>query len=224
MPGGIIYAIVSRGTVILSEFATSTGNFQVVTQRILEKIPATGDSKLTYVFDRYLFHYIAKNGIVFMCMADDSFGRRIPFAFLEDIKTKFEMEAGDTAQSAPPYGLQSFSKVLDQQMEFFNTNPNADRFRQVRGEIDQVKNVMVHNIERVLERGERIEDLVDKTSNLNSQSFGFRKGATLLRRQMWWKNSKLVAILIVVSLLLLYFIVAMACGFPGWQNCVHRPN
>ena len=38
-------------------------------------------------------------------------------------------------------------------------------FRQV----DEVKNIMVDNIERVLERGEKIELLVDKTDNLRFQ-------------------------------------------------------
>lgn len=30
--------------------------------------------------------------------------------------------------------------------EYFSTNPNADRIKQAQGEIEQVKDVMVHNI------------------------------------------------------------------------------
>ena len=37
------------------------------------------------------------------------------------------------------------------------------------GQVDEVKNIMVDNIERVLERGEKIELLVDKTDNLRFQ-------------------------------------------------------
>lgn len=62
----------------------------------------------------------------------------------------------------------------------------------MRGEIDEVKEVMVANIERVLERGEKIELLVDKTDNLNQQAFRFKKQSTYLRRALWWKNCKLV--------------------------------
>jgi Synaptobrevin len=36
--------------------------------------------------------------------------------------------------------------------------------------VDEVKNIMVENIERVLERGEKIELLVDKTDNLRFQA------------------------------------------------------
>lgn len=70
--------------------------------------------------------------------------------------------------------------------------------KQVHGEIEQVKDVMVHNIERVLERGERIELLVDKTDNLNQQAFAFKKRSTQLKRAMWWKNTKIMAMIVLV--------------------------
>ena len=53
-----------------------------MTQNILDCIPDK-DAKCTYVYDRYLFHYVREAGIVYLCMADEAFGRRIPFAFLE---------------------------------------------------------------------------------------------------------------------------------------------
>ena len=47
---------------------------------------------------------------------------------------------------------------------------------------------------RVLERGEKIELLVDKAENLNQQAFKFRKQSTALKRAMWLKNLKLYAL------------------------------
>ncbi|KAF9984176.1 hypothetical protein BGZ75_004253 [Mortierella antarctica] len=205
----IIYALVARGSVILAEYTNSSGNFTTVTEAILAKIPPN-NSKLTYAYDRYLFHYICEDGVTYMCMADDTFGRRIPFAFLLDIKERFLAHYGrERAMVALPYGMNEFSKTIAKQMEYFSTNPNADRIKQVQGEIEQVKDVMVHNIERVLERGERIELLVDKTDNLNQQAFAFKKRSTALKRTMWWKNTKLTIILGGVVVFLIYLII---CG------------
>ncbi|KAF9148686.1 hypothetical protein BG015_009571 [Linnemannia schmuckeri] len=216
----IIYALVARGTIILAEYTNSSGNFTTVTEAILEKIPPN-NSKLTYVYDRYLFHYICHDGLTYMCMADDTFGRRIPFAFLQDIKTRFlTAYSRERAMSAMvPYGMNEFSKTIAKQMEYFSTNPEADRIKQVQGEIEQVKDVMVHNIERVLERGERIELLVDKTDNLNQQAFAFKKRSTQLKRTMWWKNTKLTIILTAVIVFFIYLIICSACGFPFWSSC-----
>ncbi|KAF9129038.1 Vesicle-associated membrane protein [Mortierella sp. 14UC] len=216
----IIYALVARRTIILAEYTNSSGTFTTVTEAILAKIPPN-NSKLTYVYDRYLFHYICHDGLTYLCMADDTFGRRIPFAFLQDIKTRFLSQySQERAMSAMvPYGMNEFSKTIAKQMEYFSTNPEADRIKQVQGEIEQVKDVMVHNIERVLERGERIELLVDKTDNLNQQAFAFKKRSTALKRTMWWKDTKLTIILTSVVVFLIYLIICSACGFPFWSSC-----
>ncbi|KAK9717141.1 hypothetical protein K7432_006416, partial [Basidiobolus ranarum] len=142
----LIYGLVARGSVILAEHANSSGNFTSVTQHILEKIPPN-NSKLTYVYDRYLFHYVCQDGIVYMCMADDSFGRRVPFAFLEDMKSRFlSSYSVDRAKTAPAYGMNEFSRTIAKQMEFFSHNPNAYKVSQVLREIEQLKDVMVQNI------------------------------------------------------------------------------
>ena len=82
-------------------------------------------------------------------------------------------------------------------------------------EIDDVKNIMTQNIERVLERGERIDLLVDKTDRLGAGAHDFRVRSRGLRRRMWWKNVKLMVLLGVVVVFLLYLFIGFGCGLPG---------
>lgn len=58
--------------------------------------------------------------------------------------------------------------------------------------IYQVRNVMIENIDKVLERGDRLELLVDKTANIQNKAFRFRKQTRQFRNSMWWRNCKLV--------------------------------
>ena len=44
----------------------------------------------------------------------------------------------------------------------------------VQSEIDQVKDIMVANIDVIIERGEKLELLVDKTEHLATNSVTFR--------------------------------------------------
>ena len=46
----------------------------LATQTILSKIPPN-NSKLTYVWEQYLFHYISEGGFTYLVMADDAAGR-----------------------------------------------------------------------------------------------------------------------------------------------------
>ena len=67
------------------------------------------------------------------------------------------------------------------------------QFSDVRGKLDDVKDVMVKNIEMVLERGEKLELLVDKTDRLNATAFTFERSSRRLKEQMFWKKVKLVS-------------------------------
>eukprot|EP01112_Ceratiomyxa_fruticulosa_P007955 TRINITY_DN206_c0_g1_i1.p1 TRINITY_DN206_c0_g1~~TRINITY_DN206_c0_g1_i1.p1 ORF type:complete len:255 (+),score=45.25 TRINITY_DN206_c0_g1_i1:206-970(+) len=220
----IIYSLVARGSVVLAEFTNTSGNFTTVTRRILDKIPTTNDSKMSYVYDRHIFHYIVEDGMTYLCMADEEFGRRIPFAFLEDVKGRFRSTYGDKGRTAIAYGMNAdFSRVLQNQMDYYSHNPSADKIAKVQGGIDEVKGLMVTNIEKVLERAERIELLVDRTENLNQQAFRFKKQSNQLKRAMWWKNVRLMIVLAVVIIVVIYFIVSFACGFT-FQKCRAEAN
>jgi len=98
-------------------------------------------------------------------------------------------------------------------MDYYSNGTNTDRILKVRKEIDEVKSIMVENIEKVLERGEKIELLVEKTDNLSHESFTFHSKSKDLKRHMWWKNFKITLILILVVLAIIYFIIAAFCGF-----------
>ncbi|KAG6547318.1 hypothetical protein Mapa_011255 [Marchantia paleacea] len=209
----ILYALVARGTVVLAEFSAASGNASTVARRILEKLPTSGDSRVSYSQDRHIFHIMKADGLTFLCMANDTFGRRIPFAYLEDIQMRFVKTYGRGALTALAYAYNDeFSRVLHQQMEYFSSNPNADTINRVKGEIAEVRQVMVENIDKVLERGDRIELLVDKTATIHDNTFRFKKQSRRLRQALWIKNAKLLASLTCVIVIILYIIIAFFCG------------
>ncbi|KAH8499331.1 hypothetical protein H0E87_018019 [Populus deltoides] len=208
----IIYAVVARGTVVLSEFSAVTGNSGAVARRILEKLPSEADSRLCFSQDRYIFHILRSDGLTYLW--------RIPFSYLEDIQMRFMKNYGRVAHHAPAYAVNDeFSRVLHQQMEFFSSNPSANTLSRVRGEVGEIRTIMVENIEKILERGDRIELLVDKTATMQDGAFHFKKQSKRLRRALWMKNAKLLALLTCVIVLLLYIIIAACCGGITLPSC-----
>ena len=65
---------------------------------------------------------------------------------------------------------------------------------------------------KVLDRGERIELLVDKTDHLQQESFVFRREARQLKNKLWWKNVRLWLVIAAVAIMLLYIAAAVICG------------
>ncbi|KAF7299163.1 Vesicle-associated membrane protein [Mycena indigotica] len=215
----LIHALVARGSTILAEHQAGKRNFSQATEKILSKIPPN-DSKLTYVWEEYLFHYIKEGGLTYLVMADDSAGRRMPFAFLADLQRKFLGAPSSSGSSElPAHGLQgSFGPTIAALMNTYNTAPPEDALAQAQNQLNQVKDIMVQNVEQILSRGERIELLVDKTDVMAGQATAFRRGARTVRRQMWWRNSKITALCFLVGLVFLWILVAQFCG-AGLNQC-----
>lgn len=162
---------------------------------------------------------MVNNGLTYLCMAEREFGNRIPFRFLEEVEKKFVPIHGEAAKSALAMSLNSsFKKHLKQLVEFHN-NPQNDSISSVKGKIDEVKGVMIANIDKVLERGDQLDQLVVRTEELTTVSTDFRVKAKKLKNTMFWKNFKLLLILIFIILLIIGAIVWFVCGFPLFHNC-----
>lgn len=69
---------------------------------------------------------------------------------------------------------------------------------------------MRENINKVSQRGERLDALQDKTDNLAVSAQGFRRGANRVRKQMWWKDMKMRICLVAVIIILIVVIVVPA--------------
>lgn len=215
----IIYSLIARGTTVLVDYTETTGNFQQITGSILQKIPLHDDTKCTYVSGSYHFHVIVNDGIIFLCMADEDFGKRQPYAFLEEIKRRFENSSlKQRARTAHAYEFKrDFGQVLASQMALFSDTgyDDTDQIAKVRREVNEVKGVMTQNIEKVLERGERIDVLVGKAEELDHSAQSFHRQSTRLRKHMWWQNKKMCLLLIFVLLVIIGVIVLVALGVEG---------
>ncbi|KAK2751153.1 hypothetical protein FQN57_000228 [Myotisia sp. PD_48] len=239
----LLYACIAHRSTIIAEHSvpgTSSTSASSLASIILPKITHKSPEKLTYTHDRLFIHYIADSpssehensqlpdshaALTYLVVASAEQGRRIPFAFLVELKRKFlasyDPETTDFT-TLPAYGCASFNHDLRALLNTFNTTPPADSLASARKEIDNVRDIMTENIERVLERGERIDTLIDKTDRLGSSARDFRVRSRDLRRRMWWKNAKVMVLLVVVILFLVYLFVGMGCGLPAWGKCVGK--
>lgn len=197
----------------MAEYSAGAGNFGSVAARILAKI-SPANARQAYAYDRHLFNYVVSDGLVFLCMTDEAFEKRLAFAFLDDVKRRWSVAFANRGATAARYAMNDeFARVLQKQMDFFASNdPAADKLGAINKNVEEVKGIMVSNIEKVLERGEKIELLVDKTEKLNEAGFKFKKSSTALKRQMCLKNAKITAVIVLVVLIIIVVIVMSVCG------------
>ncbi|KAL0865561.1 hypothetical protein Bca101_044679 [Brassica carinata] len=229
----LIYSFVARGTVILVEFTDFKGNFTSIAAQCLQKLPSS-NNKFTYNCDGHTFNYLVEDGFSYVVkmaftlnepkgsdsycvVAVESAGRQIPMAFLERVKEDFNKRyGGGKAATAQANSLnKEFGSKLKEHMQYCMDHPDEiSKLAKVKAQVSEVKGVMMENIEKVLDRGEKIELLVDKTENLRSQAQDFRTTGTQMRRKMWLQNMKIKLIVLAIIIALILIIVLSVChGF-----------
>lgn len=84
----------------------------------------------------------------------------------------------------------------------------------IQAQIDDTVGIMRENINKVAERGERLDSLQDKTDNLAVSAQGFRRGANRVRKAMWLKDFKMkICLVIGVIILIVVIVVPIAVHF-----------
>ncbi|KAL6465994.1 hypothetical protein MHYP_G00261270 [Metynnis hypsauchen] len=88
----------------------------------------------------------------------------------------------------------------------------VDRVKALQSQVDGVKDIMTQNVDRILARGERLDDLMDKSEDLQAGAQNFKQTSQKVARAYWWKNVKLIMVIIVVVVVIVLIIVLLATG------------
>ncbi|KAF1335496.1 Vesicle-associated membrane protein, partial [Globisporangium splendens] len=130
--------------------------------------------------------------------------------FLKHINQLFDNEFGIRGK-ATKLKLdmnRDFAPTLKKQMETYSSAKGAEKLQALKKDLDSVKDNVQQNISKVLERGDKIELLVDKSEQLSSQSAAFAQTSKNLRRHLWLQNVKMMIAIgaIIVLLLVLFYL------------------
>eukprot|EP00090_Calanus_glacialis_P042667 TRINITY_DN7564_c0_g1_i1.p1 TRINITY_DN7564_c0_g1~~TRINITY_DN7564_c0_g1_i1.p1 ORF type:complete len:143 (-),score=47.80 TRINITY_DN7564_c0_g1_i1:25-453(-) len=93
--------------------------------------------------------------------------------------------------------------------DFFLNGPKV-KISGLRSQVDQVTSVMRDNIGKVLERGQNLSELNQRSENLQHTSDSFRSQAERVRRRAWWNNMKTKAAIGGFALVILIIIIIIA--------------
>uniref|UniRef100_A0A7E4VFF7 Vesicle-trafficking protein SEC22b n=1 Tax=Panagrellus redivivus TaxID=6233 RepID=A0A7E4VFF7_PANRE len=150
----------------------------------------------------YVFHYVVKQTICALTLCEPNFPRRVAFAYLEEIANEF------LAQNAPrvdavtrPYHFLEFDPFIQQTKRKY-LDRNRQAMTAVNTELQDISRIMVSNIDEVLNRGEALNILDSRASDLRDVSAKYRENARKLNQS----NTKLIIAVIGVTLVLIFFL------------------
>ncbi|KAL7543372.1 hypothetical protein ACHAXR_012719 [Thalassiosira sp. AJA248-18] len=174
----------------------------------------------------YYFHLCRKDSVICLCISDDTDARfhAVSYDFLDDTETKFaKAYAPYKITKAKAYEMdKKFRRELAKLMYFYNENRNMlvkqDRVNDLLNRVDDLKGVLGKNITMVLEREERLAELVEKSDEMVEDTKVFTKRSSQLKTRVKRQNYSFYVIAFVFGALVLYLFLGEMCGYT-FQNC-----
>lgn len=214
--GWFIYSFVARGTMVLAEYTEYTGNFPAIATQCLQKLPSS-NNKFTYACDHHTFNFLVHDGYAYCVVSKESAPKHVSIAFLERLKVDFKKRyGGGKADTATAKSLnKEFGPVIKEHMQYIIDHADEiEKLLKVKAQVSEVKSIMLDNIDKAMDRGEKLKDLADKTTDLHYQAQDFRKQGTKVRRKMWFQNMKIKLVVLAILLLLVLIVWVSICqGF-----------
>ncbi|XP_010609917.1 vesicle-associated membrane protein 1 isoform X1 [Fukomys damarensis] len=93
------------------------------------------------------------------------------------------------------------------------------RLQQTQAQVEEVVDIMRVNVDKVLERDQKLSELDDRADALQAGASQFESSAAKLKRKYWWKNCKMMIMLGAICAIIVVVIVSCLCGRP----CLSAP-
>ncbi|ESO07874.1 hypothetical protein HELRODRAFT_185407 [Helobdella robusta] len=155
---------------------SSAQEFMDFTSKII--VERTNTSQRSSVKEQeYVCHlYVRGDSLAGVVISDDEYPSRVSFTLLnkvlDDFSAKYPAHQWPDAQenSLPFTELAEF-------LQKYQNPKEADAMTRIQSDLDETKIILHNTIESVLERGEKLDDLVAKSEGLTYQSKAFYKTA-----------------------------------------------
>ncbi|GMF47388.1 unnamed protein product [Phytophthora fragariaefolia] len=228
----IVYTLVARQQSVLCEHTDQSGNFPTVTRAVLKHLAqhepnaSASASKSVFPYNEFNFFFLHDDGITYMCMAEERVHANVAFMMLGEVQTMFLAKDKLQAQTALAYAMSSFNPTLDSLMKKYDNYKIETPMSQVRQKMERVKTLMIENVNQVriltlMERGEKIELLVTRTTKLQQDAMKYEKSAKKLKNAYWWMNVKYWIYGTLAVAVLALVVTFLVCG-ADLSSCAAR--
>jgi len=154
----------------------SIKEFMVFTGSIIVERSSKG-SRASVKEQDYMCHvFVNQDGLSGVAICDKDYPQRVAFNMLNKVVDEFAAQITATVYTEADPSTYSFTQC-ESFLEKYQNPSDADPMTRVQSELDETKIIVYNTIEQVLQRGEKLDDLVAKSEGLSTSSRTFYKTA-----------------------------------------------
>uniref|UniRef100_A0A8W8NRQ7 Synaptobrevin-like protein YKT6 n=1 Tax=Magallana gigas TaxID=29159 RepID=A0A8W8NRQ7_MAGGI len=148
---------------------SSVKEFMDFTCKIVAERTMVG-SRASVKEHEYICHvYVRSDCLTGLVIADHEYPQRVAHTLINKVLEEF---TGKVPKSQWPTANQSriVYGELSGYLQKYQDPKQADSMTKIQSELDETKIILYDTIEKILERGEKLEDMVDKSDSLGKQA------------------------------------------------------
>ncbi|KDO59431.1 hypothetical protein CISIN_1g029101mg [Citrus sinensis] len=119
--------------------------------------------------EEYKVHSYNRNGLCVMGFMDDHYPVRSSFSLLNQVLDEYQKNFGESWRTAQADNMQPWP-YLNEALNKYQDPAEADKLLKIQRELDETKIILHKTIDSVLARGEKLDSLVEKSSDLSAAS------------------------------------------------------
>lgn len=205
------FSAIARQNVIIVQYATRGGNFDVTIGEMLKR-QTTRDSQFAFEKGSHKYFVLRDDsGLNFIVVGPISTQQSVAFQFLQKVQRAFLINHPRKSWTdIPAYGMQNeFSDKLRQLME---AAASDNKLEKIRSNLEDTRIEMSNNLQQALLRNNDLSELNRQSELMMQEARTYERNATSLRRTMWWRRWQWWIIGIVIAVLVLAIIIGISVG------------
>ena len=155
-------------------------------------MPGSRQTRLT----RKPVSYIIDSDIIFICISERAYPRKLAFTYLADLAREF-------TTTHPPATLMDFDTFISRTKATYSDARASQNLDRLNDELRDVTKVMTKNIEDLLYRGDSLERMGELSSRLRDDSKKYKRAAVRIN---WELLVKQYAPFGVLGLIIIFFL------------------
>ncbi|KAI0866072.1 transport protein-like protein sec22 [Xylaria cubensis] len=175
---------------------------------ILRRLNRNSEQQASIESGNYTLHYLIANDIVFLCICDRSYPRKLAFTYLSDLSAEFSNSYSAQQLHSPalrPYAFMEFDTFINRTKSTYADTRATQNLDKLNDELRDVTKVMTKNIEDLLYRGDSLERMGEMSSRLRDDSKKYRKAAVKINWDLLLKQYAPIGVFGIIVILFIWF-------------------
>ncbi|KAK4684734.1 vesicle transport protein SEC22, partial [Tremellales sp. Uapishka_1] len=162
---------------------------------VFRRLNANSEPACSIESGAYTLHYLIVHTVIYMCICDASYPRKLAFSYLDELSKEFQRSyEGKIETATRPYAFMGFDTFISKTTRLYRDSRTltqgagssagpSNNMDKLNEDLQDVTRIMTKNMEDLLWRGDSLDRMSHLSTSLKSESAKYRKAARNINLQ-----------------------------------------